>query len=252
MSFSNGMLASSNFCDDFKISPDHIMPEQAVMARMDGMRQTSTFYGNGVGQRTHGNNTSEWVTVPGATLRWYQPYATTVSMMHWDLFLSWNNWQGEYYDVIQTYAKNGRKTKIELRCMLDGEYVDYSRRRLGENFFHPVSPGAPYCDAAYGPGLSRLTDPPDKIRKHEGGNPKYVWPEAHSAVPFSWHHASALSKGFHEIGLQVKVTRISGKQVYVQNIGTESRSSTIKGRGYFELMAKISMGIRNARVVSFL
>jgi len=254
MSFVNGSLSSTNFGQtDFRITSEHIMPEQAVMARMDGMRQTSVFYGNGIGQRTHGSHTEAWVTLPGATVRWYQPYATTLSMMHWDMFLSYNNWQGEYSDVTGNYALKGRKTRIDLRCTLDDEYVSYSRRRLGENFFHPVSPGAPYNFNGIGPGTNfYLGYVPDTVKEHDGGNPKYIWPEAHSAVPFSWHYPRALSKGFHEITLQARIQRISGQQVYVQNIGTESRSQTVKGRGYFELTAKICMGIRNARVISFL
>jgi len=43
-----------------------------------------------------------------------------------------------------------------------------------------------------------------------------------------------------------------GEAVYVQNIGTEKRSYTFRGRGYFNLTGKISLGIRNARVLALL
>ena len=86
----------------------------------------------------------------------------------------------------------------------------------------------------------------------KGGNPKYVFPEAHSATQLSLHYPTALSKGFHEIAVQVRVGGISGESVYVQNIGTESRDGHVRGRGYFELTAKLCLGIRNARVISFL
>ena len=79
-----------------------------------------------------------------------------------------------------------------------------------------------------------------------------MFPEAHTAIPVSWHYPQALTKGFHEISLAVRMERIDGEAVYVQNIGTERRSKRVKGRGFFELTAKISMGIRNARVISFL
>jgi hypothetical protein len=258
MSASNGSLGSANLgVDDFLVTSDHIMPEQAVLARMEGMRQSSVFYGNGIGQRADGVRSEAWVTVPGATLRWYQPYATTVSLMHWDMFFSFNNWRGVYADLANQLAENGRKTKIELRCLLDGEYISYSKRRLGENFFHPVSPGSIGSPDAIGPGTSAYgsgsSDPERDEEPHvRGGNPKYIFPEAHSAVPLSLHHAQALSKGFHEISMQVKLVQIPGEACYVQNIGDEKRTGLVKGRGYFELTAKISLGIRNARVISFL
>ena len=66
------------------------------------------------------------------------------------------------------------------------------------------------------------------------------------------HHAAALSKGFHEINIQVRMFKIGGNAVYLQNIGDEQRTGPVKGRGYFELTAKVAMGIRNARVISFL
>ena len=258
LSAANGRLSMGNLGrNNLLITSDHIMPEQAVLSRMEGMRQTSVYFTNGIGVRAEGGSDDNWITIPGASLRWYQPYATTVSLMHWDVFFSYNNWRGVYADVANTTSRRGRKTKIEFRCTLDGDYIGYSKRRLGENFFHPVSPGAEATEGAFGPGLDKYPDAEKVIagvkkEKFDGGNPKYVYPEAHSAVPFSVHHAAALSKGFHEINIQVRMFQIGGSAVYLQNIGDEQRTGPVKGRGYFELTAKVAMGIRNARVISFL
>ena len=262
MSASNGRLTAANFgMTEFRVDKDHVMPEQAVLARMEGLRETSTIYGNGIGVRQTRPNQGiddSFITVPGATVRWYQPYDTTLSLMHWDVFLSFNNWQGEYADVLKEFAANGRRTEIELACLLDGNYISYSKRFMGENFFHPISPGAPYKtgrEAANGPGVQAYSSYSKEVSHktgHFGGNPKYVFPEAHTAIPVSWHYPQALTKGFNEISLAVRMERIDGEAVYVQNIGTERRSKRVKGRGFFELTAKISMGIRNARVISFL
>ena len=255
MSAANGRLSMGNLGrSNLLITSDHIMPEQAVLSRMEGLRETSVYFTNGIGVRAAGGSDDNWITIPGASLRWYQPYATTVSLMHWDVFFSYNNWRGVYRDVTHSTNRKGYKTKIEFRCTLDGDYIGYSKRRLGENFFHPVSPGAFQNTDAIGPGLEKYgeLELDEATGQPTGGNPKYLFPEAHSAVPFSLHHAAALSKGFHEINIQVKMYQIGGSAVYLQNIGDEKRTGPVKGRGYFELTAKVAMGIRNARVISFL
>ena len=255
MSAANGTLNHLNLgTDDFRVGANHIMPEQAMLSRTDGLTSTASFYGNGIGQRSAGTHSENWVTLSGTSLRWYQPYATTLSLMHWDLFFSYNNWQGNFKDSRdeRIYAK-GRKTRIDIRCVLDGEYVPYSQRRLAENMFHPVAPGYQDSKGVVGPGMDAYDGGfEDETKKTEGGNPKYIFGEAHSATQLSLHYPSALSKGFHEIAVQARVGRIEGESVYVQNIGSESRDSNFRGRGYFELVAKLSLGIRNARVVSFL
>jgi|TARA_R110000824_G_scaffold101193_6_gene240417 hypothetical protein len=255
MSAANGKLNHYNLgTTDFQVGAEHIMPEQAALSRTDGLTETSAFYGNGIGQRSTGTYTEDWVTLSGVSLRWYQPYATTLSLLHWDLFFSYNNWQGVFVDSRD--VEGSRKTKLDLRCVLDGEYVNYTKRRLAENLYHPVAPGYKSNNGAVGPGTDffegKYPDATDKSGGTKGGNPKYVFPEAHSATQLSLHHPTALSKGFHEIAVQVRVGSISGESVYVQNIGTESRDGNVRGRGYFELTAKLCLGIRNARVISFL
>jgi len=253
MSHANGKLDIHNLgSSDLKISAEHIMPEQAALGRMDSLSASATIYSNGIGFK---NNASadNWVTLPGVSLRWYQPYATTLTLMHWDMFLSFNNWRFNGLDLNNTYSLFGRHTQVKFRCLLDGEYISNSSRRVGENFFHPVAPGYTDSKDAVGPGLDSYDgEYVSAIEKVEGGNPKYVWPEAHSATPVSWHYPKALSKGFHEISVQVLTDRMSGDAVYVQNIGTDARDGDVNGRGYFELVTKISLGIRNARIISFL
>tara|TARA_R100001443_G_scaffold19914_2_gene31745 strand:+ start:6375 stop:7310 length:936 start_codon:yes stop_codon:yes gene_type:complete len=255
MSVSNGSLDHYNLgTNDFRVRSEHIMPEQASMARMEAMKDTSAFYGNGIGQRGQGSQSEEWITLSGTSLRWYQPYDTTLSVMHWDVFSSFNNWHGEYVDSANTYQTGGRKTRVDFRCILDGAYVTNSKRRLAENMFHPAFPGYKRTVPELpGPGLDAYDgDYVTAVTAVQGGGPKYVFPEAHSAVPLSLHYPEALSKGFHEISLQARVRRIPGEAVYVQNIGSGHRDHVVKGRGFFELTAKICLGIRNARVISFL
>tara|TARA_R100001510_G_scaffold37280_1_gene33644 strand:- start:1304 stop:2254 length:951 start_codon:yes stop_codon:yes gene_type:complete len=253
MSASNGLLDSFNLHSGTEIRDIHVMPEQASYARMESYTDSSTLYGNGMGQRNMGEKNERFVTLPGVTIRWFQPFDTTVSLMHWDLFFSYNNWQGEYVDKEARFSNNGRKTKMDLQCILDGEYIPFTKRRISENMFHPVSPGFKNTVPEIpGPGRNLYSTYPEGLENKQGGGPKYCFSEAHSAAPLSLHFAQALTKGFHEISVQVKTVNIGGEAVYVQNIGSEHRTSQVRGRGFFELCAKLSLGIRNARVISLL
>ena len=248
MSTANGNLDTDNFGRVFRLGAEHIMPEQASLARKDYMLESSALYGNGIGARS----APSWVTIGGTSIRWYQPYATTVSLLQWSLFVSHNNWQGAYRDASET--KGHHKTRIEIRCVLDGEYIENSNRRFGENMFHPVAPGYRQNDSGIGPGRDEYDGSYNEDIKVTpfGGNPQYVWGEAHSAVPIDLHYPTALSKGFHEISVQCRMQSIGGEAVMVQNMGKNGRTNRFRGRGYFELTSKLCVGIRNARVLSLL
>jgi len=249
MSVSNGWLSASNLSSGFRVGAEHIMPEQAVVARSETMSSTSTIYANGVAV---GGDEIHYFTLPGASLRWYQPYDVSFALMQWSLFTSFNCWRGVYKDKHNT--KQQINTPIRLRCVLDGSAIEGTNRRIGQNMFHPVAPGHESVNEMIGPGTNFYDDyiSRDRAPPYPGGNPQYVFTEAHSAVPFDMHHGAALSRGYHEISVQCAMQLAEGEAVYVQNIGTEKRSYTFRGRGYFNLTGKISLGIRNARVLALL
>jgi hypothetical protein len=283
MSSINGELDTSNLGESsFRFSERHIMPEQASLARMGSVRDTGALYGGTLGSYQH-DDSDQWVTLAGTSVRWYQPYDATVAILQWSVFFSHNNWMGRYAvgarpgtgvverrteawgirGVPSHSVKWGNsfnypdRTDIKLRCLLDGEYVSNSVRYISHNMFHPVSPGSEANTDHSGPGLEMYEDysTTDDNAKYplKGGNPKYVWSEAHSAVPFDIHHVTALSKGFHEITLQARFKGTYATQpVFVQNIGNRSRTKKVLGRGYFNLVPKLCLGIRNSRIVSFI
>ena len=84
-----------------------------------------------------------------------------------------------------------------------------------------------------------------------GGNPQYVASEMHTARHFDLHHQVALSKGYHEISVEASIAEPESEGVYLQNLGSQ-QSTFATGRGYFELVGKLSLGIRNARVLNLL
>tara|TARA_A100001391_G_C5082952_1_gene280382 strand:+ start:7127 stop:8125 length:999 start_codon:yes stop_codon:yes gene_type:complete len=277
----NGELDKNNLHDNFLIQKQHIMPEQAVIARMESLRDSCTIYGrssDGLSEQdtypaeAEGSEAGDFFTVPGLSLRWYQAYDASAALAQWSFFLSWNNWMGRFKDVFRSSWAQGVFTEISLRCLVDGKVIEGTNRRLGENFFHPVSPGAPNQQTAqmYGPGLDSFGGDEASYSSstdfNGAGNPKYCFPEAHSATYFDLHSLLStehLKKGYHEISVQCSIRSLkdaNGEKpgpVFIQNVGkqvqwSDKDSHQYKLRGHFTLVGKVSFGVRNARVVSFL
>ena len=139
---------------------------------------------------------------------------------------------------------------IKFRCVLNDSVIDASDRVVGQNMFHPVSPAAESLTDIEGPGLDAYEDG-STIKPLRGGNPRYVQTEAHSGVHFDFHHATSISKGYNEISVECAMILPSSEAVYVQNVGAYNRGK-FKMRGYFNLAGKLSVGIRNARVLNLL
>lgn len=260
MSNSNGLLTTQNLSKDFLLRAEHIQHEQAMLSRTDSMLDTSTIYGTGIANNTLNSENDtfseeRFVNVPGCTLRWYQPYATSVSILQWSFFFSYNNWRGVYRDGSGREYYEGVNSTMKFRCVVNGDVVPASERVLGQNMFHPVSPAARDKSSAVGPGISLYpadTDGGDgKSTPDRGGNPRYVQTEAHSAHHVDMHHVAALTKGFNEISIQCAALLPQGEAVYLQNVGAFRRGK-FKMAGYFNLVGKLSFGIRNTRVLNFL
>mgnify|MGYP003138574102 CR=1 FL=1 len=277
MSTLNGRLSVSNLDNSFQLRAEHIQPEQATLARSASMLTTSTIYGNGAIDPVIGVQAgTQFFTLPGCSLRWYQPYDTTVSLMNWSFFVSFNCWRGAYLNLESDFNDNVN-TPITLRCVLDGSAISGTKRYLGQNMFHPLSPGGETKSdgPTVGPGCSvvdfwgnrqsptrvdvmSITAPkPDtslpygELTSKNGGNPQYVQTEAHSATQFDLHHMTSLSKGWHEISVECSIATPDDPGVLVQNKGNKNRGP-LKSRGYFRLLGKLSLGIRNARVLNLL
>ena len=100
MSTANGRLTITNLADNFSVKAEHIQPEQASLARSDSMTASSTIYGNGSVDPVIGVQAgSQFFDLPGCAVRWYQPYATSMSLMQWSFFVSYNCWRGAYKNL---------------------------------------------------------------------------------------------------------------------------------------------------------
>jgi hypothetical protein len=260
MSMANGRLTTDNLSPNFRIRAEHIQKEQAVLSRVESMRSTSTIYGSGIANNTSVSEPEQFVserfvTVPGCSVRWYQPYDTSVSILQWSFFFSYNNWRGVYKDLAGKEHYQGVNTTMKIRCAVNGSAVSASERVLGQNMFHPVSPAASTTTDSVGPGMTLFSAGLDggdgDAAPARGGNPRYVQTEAHSAHHFDLHHVTPLSKGYNEISLQCATLLPQGEAVYLQNVGAWDRGQ-FKMRGFFNLVGKLSFGIRNARVLNLL
>mgnify|MGYP003115217301 FL=1 len=274
MSQMNGRLTVDNLSENFVVEDYHIQPEQASLGRVESMLTSSTVYGSGIPQTQDADN---FFALPGCSLKWYQPYATSMSLMQWSLFFSYNSWRGVYKDKDGENHSGGVNSLITLRCRLDDTIVPASTRTLGQNMFHPLSPGALDRDDQTGPGMSVFDffadkyfptvfgdfgvdydrernideDNPANFMNFRGGNPQYVQTEAHTGRQLDLHHMATLTKGYHQISIECSIQTPEGASVYLQNAGSP-RKSMIRNRGYFDLVGKLSLGIRNARVLNLL
>ena len=254
MSMANGRLTTPNLGDSFKVRAEHVQREQACLTSVESMLDTSTIYANGVSSAQKKDETESFegsfFVIPGCSFRWYQPYDTTISLLQWSFFASFNCWRGVYLDISNTAHRGGVNGPIKFRCVLNDSVIDASERVLGQNMFHPVSPAARAMESIEGPGLEVFSGG-SKVEPLRGGNPRYVQTEAHSGVHFDFHHATSISKGYNEISVECAMILPSSEAVYVQNVGAYNRGA-FKMRGYFNLAGKLSVGIRNARVLNLL
>jgi hypothetical protein len=276
MSTLNGRLDYNNLGRGFQVQDYHIQPEQASLARMESMNSTSTIYGDGVPNLVDEAN---FFTLPGCSLRWHQPYDTSVSLLQWSFFLSYNCWRGIFKDMEGVIHSRGVNSPISIRCRINNTVVPGSTRHLGQNMFHPVSPGAMDRTDQTGPGVDSFgffeakaeergaleetvseietwkygipIDDDEPTASQRGGNPQYVSSEAHTATQFDLHHTTSLSKGFNEISVECSIVLPESAGVYLQNVGRRGKTF-VTGRGYFNLVGKVSLGIRNARVLNLL
>lgn len=250
MSGANGYLTHDNLDDNFRLGKELVMMEQAVLSRSEDMLDTTTIYADGV---SNIGSTDQYFTIPGCSVRWYQPYDATYAIMQWSLFASFNCWRGMYRDKSGFFNFTGVDAPIKIRCVLDGTAQEETTRHLGANMFHPIAPGEQDNKGVPGPGIDFYDDRATyKGGPFIGGNPSYIYPEAHSAQHFDMHVAGAISKGYHEISIECAMNLPDGDSVYVQNAGTWRRQGMFKGRGFFDLTGKVSLGIRNARVLALL
>ena len=250
MSVANGKVSTVNLADDFAIKGEHVMQEQAALARMEGMRRTNTVFADAVPTPNNEafdlTDTDKWFTVPGCYLRWYQPYDASAALIHWSFFASANRWNGWAVDRDDVFWRLSAETAFV--CSLDGTIIPDTRRYIPPSHTHPVSPGS-----SNEPGINRVLEglaEPD-LPEYGDGNPRYVESESHTSLHWDMSYlATSLSKGFHEIAVHCRIETMRCQEILMQAAGRGGEEWRMQG--YFTPTNRMSFGIRNARVLTLL
>tara|TARA_R100000231_G_scaffold115748_5_gene86189 strand:- start:23 stop:793 length:771 start_codon:yes stop_codon:yes gene_type:complete len=219
----DGNLDINNFNENFRIQPEHVMPEQAAIGRQDWDQYETTLFSDGIGV----NQTDFAINrfnVPGCSVRFYQPYDATMALLQWSFFISHTKWR------IARTTKQGDNIEPNMFVIsqLDGVDLSHTLRPL------PIS--------AITDGFSSTQDS------------QVINCEPHNALWFDMSHleASGLSKGWHELRLQMAMEHVVDNDGSNYQQGFSIKFGKTLREFDFYTMQKAAFGIRNARVLTML
>lgn len=235
----NGGLGAANLSPSFKIVDEHVMPEEAVMARMDSSTFPMDIFNNAFGTRTDQSET--YVAVAGLTERVYLPYDMSAVIWQWSFFAS--GWIPYFF---QFSAGAWGVGEVWLRLFIDDVEYPAFRRSL------PVT-----GDVITDSNIAALSNPGQYFFRSSniGGVDK----EQPAAL---WFDISKLqknvSKGFHELTVKLYMPRIvftdAGESAELTVQGAMSNFSPegdIEEATECYVYQRITLGTRNVRCVMF-
>lgn len=254
----------------FNIQRHMIMPDQAVLARTDSCLDSTSYYGNAVGeplsQYSQSVNSSDasksgWVAVGGSGFRWYQPYAATLGVLNWSYFMSHNAWDIHEPDWLTEIREAWAVgiLPIATRCVLNGRVIASTKRVFTANAAWPA------CN-----GLGQPSDDGLFYYQSQYHKPyrRHAEHEAHSAQQFNFTRmlrpgniftgetnsdgtpGPGVKRGWHELIVQLYMCEESD---YLQECryAYHKYGKTLR-RHRSMLSTKADFGVRSARVVTFL
>ena len=236
MSTANGGLSANNLKSTFKVQPEHIQTEQVAITRSEGTRVRIDCFadafsrGEGTSSATVANAPiGLWTAIPGHGLRFYQPYAASVVMWQWSMYLLPSRITMLHQQGItneDTYTDIKENCAIGIAAMLDGSLLDHTRRATK--------------------GKLIMRDPAEYkgIAAHTYGGRTADWWDMH-------HLATNVSQGWHDIQLMVYMESFLNHNTYQEYTPIRNGKSLTNG-GKIRLSGRITFGIRNARVLTLL
>jgi hypothetical protein len=251
-------LSGASVGSDFEIKRHMIMPDQAVLTRGETCLEPTAFYGDAIG-----GNAKEWTTakirksqfksVGGAGIRWYQPYDATLGMLQWSFFMSHNAWfVAEGHNKIWRDEDVTSNLHVVTQAYYDGHAINNTWREASANCAWPACniAGAPHEDGGWTP-----------YYRYQKPYRRWVQTEAHSAMQRNHHlllspglsytgETHGVERGWHELTLKVFLSRSNPYEH--QTRYTYLKYSKSLRKHHMMLNAKADFGVRGARIVTFL
>lgn len=234
MSEPNGGLQVVNLDAAFTVRDEHIMPEEAVVARMDSSTIPMDLYNNAFGIRD--DDDPAYVPIAGLGLRVYVPYAMSAVVWQWSFHVSL------FKPYMVDYKTGGVDlANVTVRLFIDGVDQPIFRRNLPISADLLLNPTAPDQEGSADAGYS------------------------YDHITQLWYDVSKLqqnvSAGYHELTLKVYLPRLTfnpggadpnplelSHQVALRKF---TPSGTANDPIRCVVHTRVSFGVRNVRCVMF-
>jgi len=234
MSEPNGGLQVVNLDAAFTIRDEHVMPEEAVVARMDGTTIPMDVYNNAFGIRD--DEAPAYVPVAGLGLRVYMPYAMSAVVWQWSFHVS----------LFKPYMMDYETGRVDLanatvKLFIDGVELPIFRRNL------PIS-------------ADLMLNPADVAIE---GSAEFGY--TYDDVTQLWYDVAKLqqnvSQGYHELTIKVYLPRLTfnpggadpDPEELVHDVALRRYTASGAADDPVEstVHTRISFGVRNVRCVMF-
>ena len=217
MSTANGgLLADSNMASSFAFNAEHVMPGEVFRGHQEYLYESSDYFGDVNSTVTVGD---KYINVAGCSLRVYFPYDVSMALWQCSVFVS------AYIPTIDEYGTGVRvEPQMLMQVALDGTRIDHTKRRLPRSAY-----------VFDGVGYTKLY-------------------EAFMACPFDFSHmfsagdgsSSSRQAGWHDLQFKLSLENFSD-----QYETTSPVPGTFDDIEQF-IFPRVSIGIRNARVLTIL
>ncbi len=249
MSEPNGGLQVVNLDAAFTIRDEHVMPEEAVIARMDGSTIPMDVYNNAFGVRD--DEDPAYVAIAGLGERIYVPYAVSAMVWQWSFHVS------VFRPYMYSLSEQGQAAlaDMNIRVFIDGAEQSAHRRGL------PVSADL-FLDEPLN-GTAQNKSVVDAVASLFPEAPKTGAIYDYGHVTQLWFDMSALrqnvAKGYHELTVKVYMPRITfnpNNDVNPDELSIDANTSDFSPNGNSDVIearvhTRISFGTRNVRCVMF-
>lgn len=216
MSEMNGYISATNLDTDFSMDRSHLWPGQCTRAVGELMLAPIEMFNDAFANKTSDpDQDDDYSPIPGASLRFHQPYDAALAVLHVDAFVS-------AFKPIRIKTNNERGFySMYTKLFFDGVGIDHTVRALPQSALI-------YMDGwAMGGGTLNF--------------------EASHGFEWSFHYmVDGLAAGYHDVHLGVFIETPTTEVEMGLRYGVKSK----KTKYYFG--QRLFCGIRSARVLTIL